>query len=188
MIKIKTDLINELSFIKNTKRVYRDNAAEFVCNNRDSFPVLLTIVFDKNSKYAVKAAWVLEIVCLKIIDLLLPHLNYFTTHLNQIKNESALRPISKICSFLSKLYVDEKDLVIKIVLLKKHQEKMIVSSFDWLIEDHKVATQVFAMDTLYCLGKKLPWVHDELQSILQKNSSSSSAGYQSHARSILKKF
>jgi len=187
MAEIKANLIKELSFIKNAKRVYRDNAANYVCNNIKSFPVLLDIVFDQNSKYDVKASWVLEIICQKHIHLLIPHLPYFTNHLSQIKNESALRPLSKICAHLSKLFVNEKNQYIKEAFLKKHQKKMIVCSFDWLIEDHKIATQVFAMDTLFYLGKDLSWVHEELQLILQQNTATSSAGYQARARAILKK-
>ena len=75
---------------------------------------------------------------------------------------------------------------LKIAHLKNQKEKIIVVNFDWIIENHKVATQVFAMDTLLILGKKYDWVHNELKLILEKNTSSGSAGYQAHAKKILK--
>jgi len=182
----KADVIKELSLIENAKRVYRENVANFVIQNTESFPYLLHIVFDVKSEYSVKASWVLEIVCLENILLLLPHLDYFTKHLAQIKNESALRPLSKICAFLIKSSLLKYDLFINNRLTKKHKDRIVENSFDWLIEEHKIATQVFAMDTLYYLGKEFDWIHTELKLILQKNTPNGSAGYKAHARSILK--
>ena len=182
----QADVIKELSLIENVKRVYRENAANFVIQNTESFPYLLHIVFDVKSEYSVKASWVLEIVCLENILLLLPHLDYFTKHLAQIKNESALRPLSKICAFLIKSSLLKYDLFINNRLTKKHKDRIVENSFDWLIEEHKIATQVFAMDTLYYLGKEFNWIHTELKLILQKNTPNGSAGYKAHARSILK--
>ncbi len=182
----KADLIKELSLIENAKRIYRENGANFVIKNTEYFPYLLEIVFDVKSEYSVRASWVLEIVCLENIKLLIPHLDYFTKHLSQIKNESSLRPLSKICAFLIKSYLLKNDNFENNTLTKKHKERIIENNFDWLIEEHKVATQVFAMDTLYYLGKEFDWIHTELQLILQKNTPKGSAGYKAHARSILK--
>ncbi len=61
----KSDLIKELSFLKNAKRIYRDNAANFICQHPETFPHLLKLVFDTQSKHAIKATWVLEIDFLK---------------------------------------------------------------------------------------------------------------------------
>jgi hypothetical protein len=183
----KADLIKELSFIKNTKRIYRENAADFICKYPETFAYLLKLVFDKQSKQNIKATWVLEIVCLKNLHLIIPYLDYFTKSLKKISDESALRPLSKICAFLSKSYFLKKDSFINTKLTEKQKERIVENSFDWLIEEHKVATQVFSMDTLYLMGKEYDWIHKELKLILQKNASSGSAGYQVHARNILKK-
>lgn len=63
---------------------------------------------------------------------------------------------------------------------------IIENNFDWLIQNHKVATQVFAMDTLNLWSNELPWVREALVSILQKNINSGSSGYRSHALKLLK--
>jgi len=183
----KADLIKELSLIKNAKRIYRDNAANFICQHPETFLYLIKLVFDKQSKHSIKATWVLEIVCLGNLRFLIPYFDYFTKSLKEISDESALRPLSKICAFLSRSYFLNKDPYLKNKLTGKQKERIVENSFDWIIEEHKVATQVFAMDTLYLMGKEYNWIHKELKLILQKNASSGSAGYQAHARNILKK-
>ncbi len=49
-----------------------------------------------------------------------------------------------------------------------------------------MATQVFAMDTLYLWGKQEKWVHPELKSVLEKNTDTGTSGYRAHARKLLK--
>jgi hypothetical protein len=183
----KNDLIKELSIIKNAKRIYRESTADFIIQHKELFPYLLEIVFDKNSKFSIKAAWVLEIVCLEDISFLFPHLEYFTRNLKKVSDESALRPLAKVCAFLINSYYSNKKENTRTKLTKTQKERIIENSFDWLIVEHKVATQVFAMDTLFLLGKEFVWIHEELKLILQKNTSVGSAGYQAHARIIFKK-
>jgi hypothetical protein len=176
----KNDLIIKIIAIKNAKRVYRDAAAEFVIQNDEVFSYLLELVFEISSKEAIKSAWVLELVCQENVLLMGNHLNLFINNLNRIKEESALRPLAKVCSFIAKSHQNNE------LELKKDQiDKIIEVNFDWLIDNHKVATQVFAMDTLYILGKEYNWVHIELKLILEKSFSAGSAGYQSHAKRIL---
>ena len=177
----KKDLIDELNTIKVAKRVYRDKSAKFVLDHPETFPFLLDIVFGSYSRTAIKAAWVLELVCQENILMIKESLNFFINNLDKISDESALRPLSKVCSFIIKSHQNND-----LELTKNQKEKIIVVNFDWIIENHKVATQVFAMDTLLILGKKYDWVYNELKLILEKNTSSGSAGYQAHAKKILK--
>jgi hypothetical protein len=104
--------------------------------------------------------------------------------MHKISNESALRPVSKVCFFLSRHhFLTNKS---GFFMEQKSVDQIIECNFDWLIEDHKVATQVFAMDTLELWGRKYPWVHEELKQILQKKTASGSRGYLAHARKLLK--
>ncbi|MDH3322223.1 MAG: adenylosuccinate lyase, partial [Flavobacteriaceae bacterium] len=180
-MKRKIDLTDQIDLLKNAKRIYRDTATDFVIKNPEVFPFLLEMVFDHdNKRAAIKSAWVLELVCQKNIFLIQNHLDYFIDHIYKIKDESALRPMAKVCAFIA-----ESNTAKEFRLTEDQKEKMISANFDWLIGQHKIATQVYAMDTLYLLGKEFNWVHDELKLILEKNTSASSAGYQAHAKKIL---
>jgi len=178
----KKDLIDQLKTIKDSKRIYRDKTANFIIQNPEVFPYLLELVFNNNKDIGIKSAWALELVYQKNSLFFKKHIHYFVNNLNKIKEESALRPISKVCSFLARDYQSNK------IELSMHQKEIIIEqNFDWLIANHKIATQVFAMETLYLLGSTNNWVHDELKSILEKNIQLKSAGYQSRAKKILKK-
>ncbi len=180
----KNDLLKELCSIKNAKRVYRDRASNFVIQNPEVFPFLLELIFKNKTKTSIKAAWVFELVCFENLNLMVSHINLFTNNLRKIADESALRPIAKVCYFITKAFYINNE--IKLKLTDENKDQIIEANFDWLIEDHKVATQAFAMDTLYLFGKESDWIHRELKLILEKNAGSGSAGYQAHARKILK--
>lgn len=177
----KNDLINQINTIKNAKRVYRNAATDFVIHQPETFSFLLELIFKNQSKTAIKSAWVLELVCQKNILLIKEHLDFFINNINTITDESALRPISKTCSFIVNAYQNNK-----LELTNNQKEIIIETNFDWVITKHKVATKVFAMETLYLLGKEYNWVHTELKLILEKNTSTESAAYQSRSKKILK--
>ncbi len=179
-----SNLIQKLESIKNAKRVYRDNAAGFVLDNPEVMPELIHYAFQIDSPLHVKAAWVLELVCLQNISLLYPYAQVFIEQMSSLSNESALRPVSKVCYLMNRAYFtsgkNDPDLSVPLIDL------IIENNFDWLIQNHKVATQVFAMDTLNLWSNELPWVREALVSILQKNINSGSSGYRSHALKLLK--
>lgn len=183
----KSDLIDEINSIKNAKRIYRDQVTKFVIKNPEVFPFLLELALENNSKTSIKSSWVLELVCFKNIDLLIPYLGYFSKNLHKINHESILRPIAKICSFIAEIYdsLDQKNIKKNLTVGNKIQ--IIEANFDWLINNHKIATQVYAMDVLYFLGKEFDWVHPELKLVLEQNISNGSAGYQVRAKRVLKK-
>lgn len=178
------DLIDILDGIKNAKRIYRDKAAEEIIQNLHLIPKLIDKVFEVNDPLHIKAAWVLELVCLENINLLSPYIKQFINGMSTLKHESALRPVSKVCCNWSSNYFSIKPA--ETMISEKEKEQIISCNFDWLIEDHKVATQVFAMDTLYLWGKQEKWIHPELKSVLEKNTDSGTSGYRAHARKLLK--
>ena len=180
----KSQLIQELEALKNAKRIYRDKAASYVLDHPDELSELIDLVFDIKSPLHIKAAWVLELVCIENISLMGPHASEFLKNMHLIVHESALRPVSKVCYFISERYFSDNEECFK--LAQESVDQIIECNFDWLIEAHKVATQVFAMDSLQLWGNQYTWVEQELKLILQKKTNSGSKGYQAHARKLLK--
>ena len=177
-------LISILKGIKNAKRIYRDKAAEDILENLDLIPKLIDKIYDIEDPLHIKAAWVLELVCLEHIMLINPYIHQFINGMSTLKHESSLRPVSKVCSLWSAYYFSESP--DEVFISEQDIEQIISCNFDWLIEDHKVATQVYAMDSLKLWGNKENWVHQELKSVLQKDAYAGSRGYKAHARKILK--
>ena len=180
----KENLIIQIDSIKNARRIYRDQGADFVLKNPELFPCLLELVFENKTKMAIKASWVLELVCMEDIELMSRHLNYFSVNLKKFDHESMLRPLSRICFFIIS---SSRSNEIKKYLTHENKIQIIEVNFDWLIENHKIATQVFAMDTLYLLGLEFDWIHQELKLVLEQNIITGSPGYQVRAKRTLKK-
>lgn len=179
-----THLISILNGITNAKRIYRDKAAKDILKNPHLIPKLIDKIYDIEDLLHIKAAWVFELVCSEDITLLNPYIHEFINGMSHLKNESALRPVSKVCSLWNSYYFSDK--TADVILSKEDIEQIIECNFDWLIQDHKVATQVFAMDTLRLWGNREEWIHQELKSVLQKNTVTGSSGYKAHARKLLK--
>lgn len=159
-------------------RSSRDKNAELILTDSKLFPDLLAIAFDTADKNHHKACWILELVLEKQLHLLTDYLPYFCENLSKFTNESALRPISKICMFLSQ----------HISLTTLQEEQITENCFDWLIkEERKVATKAYSIRTLYELGKKHDWIYPELKRILTDDYRKHTAAYKTVAREILKK-
>jgi len=181
---VHNNLNKILALVKNARRSYRDEAAEAIINTPEILPDLVDKTFDTEDPLHIKAAWILELVCLHDCTLLNDHIVLFISGMSRLTHESALRPVSKICSIWCSYYFSHGSEVKR--LNKKEIDEIISCNFDWLIEDHKVACQVFAMDTLKLWGKQEDWIKEELRSVLQKNADSGTSGYKAHARKLLK--
>ena len=180
----KSDVIQVLEGIKNAKRLYRDKAANDMLDHIELLPDLMNLVFEVTSPLHIKAAWVLELVCLSQVSAVTPYASSFIGQMHKISNESALRPVSKVCFFLSKHYfLSNKN---SFYLDQNSVDQIIECNFDWLIDEHKVATQVFAMDTLELWGKEYDWVREGVKQILLKKMATASRGYLTHASKLLK--
>lgn len=160
-------------------RLNREFIRDYVIQNPDKLQFLMEIGLNENDKIHFKACWSLELIFELKLELLLPFLDDFIAKIPFYRNDSAIRPVSKICLFLSKS---------KTVKLTENQEtKIIETCLDWLIQDEKVAAKVYSMRTLYNLGKKHPWINDELKIILSQDYPSHSAAYKAAAKDILRK-
>lgn len=181
----KTIVINELENLGTALRSNRMRVSNFIIDNPDLLPYLIEIVFDVDNKLSIKAAWVLELVCEKHLDWLLPYLNTFTLNIGKAYFDSAVRPLSKICNFLAIAYNSKTDNLIKETLTNSHIEKLIETGFDWMISLHKVAVKAYTMNVLYIFGKNSDWVHRELKLIIEQNIMNESAAYKARGKMTL---
>lgn len=167
---------------------YRENRlknAQEILANKDYFDELVRICFSPSDKNNHKACWILEFVCYEKLIWLEPHLDFFFENLKHLQDESSIRPIAKVVQLLIKSHYkkDENSLF----LSKENIQNCIEASFDWLINDVKVATKAYSIRTLYILGNYYDWIHPELQIILDKDYAAHSAAYKAVAREVLKK-
>ena len=180
------ELYEELNYVNHSrkKRLYYAN---LVIANPDLIPKLLEIFFRVDDKISCRAAWVFEFMCGENLEACIPYLDEFTNNIHTVHLDSAVRPTAKVCEFLVKAYYSKHDSKIKSVLLSKHREKIIEASFDWMINDEKIAPKAYAMNILFLLGSDYDWIHPELVLILERDYQMQSSGFRARARQILQK-
>jgi hypothetical protein len=144
---------------------------------------LIKIAFNIHHQLHVKAFWSLDFVGEKKLKLLVPYLDAFCEVLPKIKNDSSLRPATRIAMFLAKSNHRKNG-----IKLSQEQEHLLIEALiDRLIQDEKVASKTYAMKALFVLGKKYHWIYEELKTILSKDYLNHSLGYKAAAKNILKR-
>jgi len=187
LIKIKkmsSELKTKLDYVT-ACRANRSLAAQDILENQFLFEELVSLCFSTSDKNHHRACWVLEFVCYEELLWMQSYVDFFCSNLKHLKEESAIRPIAKVMQLLVKSHYrkEEND----ILLSEENLQNCIEASFDWLINDVKVATKAYSIRTLYILGNHYDWIHPELQIILNKDYASHSAAYQAVAKEVLKK-
>lgn len=179
-------LYQELQYVNHT-REKRLHYANLVINNPSLVPKLFDILFNVDDKISPRAAWILEFMCGKDLNTIIPHLDVFTQGMGKVYLDPAVRPVAKICEYLIKAFYGKKDSEIKNALLPLHREKIIEACFDWMINDEKIAPKAYAMNSLFLLGYEYDWIHQELKIILERDYQMQSSGFKSRAKHIIKK-
>ena len=169
----------------NARREYRMKAAQWVLSHPETFPELMSYTFSPEQETSIRASWVLEFVCLERLDWLYPHLDPFFERLGKVTHESVMRPLSHLSERLCLAYYKKFDPVLRSILNRAHKDRLVECAFDWMIEDHKVATQVRAMTCLYYLGTEIHWIHPELKQLIEERIHHGSAGYKNRGAKIL---
>jgi hypothetical protein len=167
---------------------YRENrvkASQYILENPLVFNELVSVCFSPSDKNHHKACWILEFVAYEELIWLQPHLNFFLSNLKNLKDESAIRPIAKVLQLLVKSHYKKDEN--SILLSEENLQDCIEASFDWLINDVKVATKAYSIRTLYVLGNHYDWIHPELRIILDKDYADHSAAYKAVAKEVLKR-
>ncbi len=178
--------IHKLNQLK-AYRKDREELAHYVLDHPENFEQLLDTCFKVDEDISYKAAWIMEMVCLKNIKILFPHLDSFLNSLPNVYKKQAVRPLAKICEALALGYYTNKVPSLKFVLSKKQREQLTEICFDWLITDQKVDVKAYAMQTLFLLGKEFNWIHPELKIILDKDFHEQQPAFKARARHILRK-
>ncbi|MFL1012957.1 adenylosuccinate lyase [Flavisericum labens] len=181
-----TQLYNELNYV-NRSREKRLYYANLILADLSLIPKLLEVLFMVDDKLSPKAAWVFEFICNENIEIIIPHLETFTAHMGKVHQDSAVRPVAKICEFIAKAYTSNKENRIKNSLTETHKERIIETCFDYLINNEKIAPKAYSMNTLFLLGKAYDWVLPELALVLERDFQMQSSGFKARARHILKK-
>ncbi len=179
-------LYEELNYV-NHSREKRLHYANLVIANPDLISKLLEILFMVDDKVSCRAAWVFEFMCGENLEASIPYLDLFTEHMHKVHLDPAVRPVAKVCEYLTKAYYSKTDNQIKTALTPKHKERIIEACFDYMINDEKIAPKAYAMNTLYLLGQDYDWIHPELALILERDYQMQSSGFKARARHILKK-
>lgn len=181
----KYSLLKELNAIQDAGRENRVKVTKKVLKDQELFQSLIEIAFEQGNGLSVKAIWILELVCEKRLDWLAFNLTYFIENISNVKEESAVRSIAKICNLVSQDYNSKFESPIKLTITQDHVSQMIETCFEWLLSDYKVATKAHAMESLYFLGIKTGWIHYELRMIIEKNLPFESPGYATRAKKVL---
>ena len=182
----KTYLIEQLENIENATRDNRKKVANIVYENQDLFAPLLELSFEVDKKHSIKAAWVLEWICTHgDLNLILPHLDFFSSNIKHLRFDSAIRPCAKICEYLAVAYTRKKENYVKTFLKDKHIEAIIETGFDWLMTPQKVAVRAYTMQTLFLFGLQKSWVHPELEYLIRTKIINESKGCKARGKHIL---
>src|SRR5690606_36233903 len=137
-----------------------------------------------NAQLAPKAARAIEILALKELIVIFPHLDEVIEIAKDAKFDGVIRPLAKIFEVV---IIAHHKHTLEFPLSEVQKEKITNICFDWMITDQKIASQAHAMQTLYLLGKEFAWIHPELKEILERNFFHGSAGYKARARKIINK-
>ncbi|PHS65629.1 MAG: adenylosuccinate lyase [Flavobacterium sp.] len=173
---------NQLSNLTPHKKA-RLEISELVISNPELFPELLKYCFQTEKEISYKAVWILELVSEKKLSLLIPYYELFFKNIPKVTKDQALRPLSKICLFLTESHYKKRN----IVLESKYKETIIEYCFDWLISNQKVATEAYAMRSLYYLGTEFEWIHPELKIIIEQNTPLKTSAYGARGRMTIEK-
>ncbi|MBU3027143.1 adenylosuccinate lyase [Zobellia galactanivorans] len=182
----ENELYQSLDYV-NHSREKRAEMALLVTTNPQLVRPLLKIAFEVDNPISNKACWVLEFTAKENLPFLYPHLDVFTANLGRVHFDSAVRPLAKICEFLTKTYFSKQKNELQAIMTETQLERLTAACFDWLIGEHKVAAKAYSMTSLWLLGQRYPWIHPELKMILEQNYPEGSAAYQARAREILAK-
>ncbi|WP_298781650.1 adenylosuccinate lyase [uncultured Polaribacter sp.] len=179
-------VIEQLNNMENPKRENRQRVANIVLENNIFFKHLVTITFDVENKVSIKAAWILEWICTHHnLEWIIPHLDEFTSKINTLQFDSAIRPCAKICEHLANAYYAKTNNEVKKHLTTHHIDTIIETGFDWLITPQKIAVRAYTMNALYFFGLEKDWVHPELKHLIETKIIFESKGTKARGKYIL---
>lgn len=175
---MKSEFYNQV-VNSNAHRKQRELNRDMAFANEDYLKEIFELAFDLSDKNHFKACWALELILEEKLELINSYLDTFCQTISKYQLDPAIRPMSKICLFLSKS---------KTIPITENQEQQIIETcLDWLIQDEKVAAKAYSMRALLNFSKKHKWIISELQNILSQDYPNHSAAYKAAAKDVLKR-
>lgn len=152
-------------------------------------PNWITLLLDKmnllDEKESNFAARILELSCKVNLNLILPYLNNFMLILPNLKHDGSIRSSAKIIELIMiQLFIKSNPIFVEKLNLE-YLNKCTEFCFDWILNKNATAIHVHSIYSLYLLGSKFDWIHNELVQNIEKNLSHGSVGYQNRAKKIL---
>ena len=168
------------------KLKFRDSLVKACLLNTSWASFLLTKMKSIDNENSSFSARILELSCKENLEIIIPFLDTFCKLLNKVKLNEVIRVCSKICELLMIEYFIKNNYKFTSSLQNEHFEKIIKAGFIWMITDQQIAIQAYTMQSLYLLGIKYDWIHNDLAIIIERNIPTGSTGYQNRGRKILK--
>jgi hypothetical protein len=154
-----------------------DMAVSVIGNNPEIFRKFLDFAMQDNSRYAMRAARVIQIASHNYPELVRPYLKEIILRLPDLKNDGLKRGMAKILIERSFDH-DEETLGI-----------LVATCFDWLMDPaQKPAIKVYSMEILYKVSQVYPEIKNELISSIEEQLPRSGTAVKSRGKQILAKF
>lgn len=168
----------------NHSREKRHYYTQIIRSQPDLMRIALEILFMVDDNRSNRAGWLVEFVTKSDITMILPHLDYLTAHIHTVYQDSALRPVAKVCEYLAVSYYKERDMSTQKFIQPEHKKRITEAAFNWLLTDQKVAIKAYSLTTLYYLGTENDWIHEELLCIIENQYATTSAAFKARSRHI----
>ena len=178
-----------ISILKSDSKLleHRKILVNAVLGHPNWIAVLLNDIRNTNDRQSNFSARILELTCKQgHLALIIPYLDEFCLLLPKIKLDGVVRAAAKIIELLTVEYFIKKNAFYIENLPSKHLEQFTETCFDWMITNRAIAIQAHAMYSLYLLGSKFDWIHQELALTIEKNLPNGSTGYKNRGRKVLK--
>jgi len=179
--------IQELLVVLNSGRLSKLRINELVNqleHRPDLVKPLLDEVFRQDKEGEFNASWVFDHLMRKQLAFLVPHIDYFMNGIAKLTTESCMRPMAHTCELLTEAYFRKRQPQFTTIAVDD-LEPLVSVCFDWLIGNHKVATKVFAMTSLFYLGFHFTWIHPQLKPVLEDTIAKGTAGYKNRGQKLL---
>ncbi|MDQ5930082.1 MAG: hypothetical protein QG594_1865 [Bacteroidota bacterium] len=164
-------------------KLSRQQTANFVMAQPQLLDLFFSICFDSSNLNHYKACWAMELMAYEKLNWFTDYLPLICEKSKLLTHDSAIRPLAKVVFLLIEANYKKQSPT----LTQEQQQSLIETNFDWLINNSKVAAKVYAMRSLFLLGKQHDWIYPELKNILVKDFSNHTAAYKAVSKQVLKK-
>ncbi len=144
---------------------------------------LIDLTFYNERDIAFRAAWILENIFLQDPTRYEADLEYLISRIKEVKHPSCQRHYAKIMMHIT---AKKTTGIIREKLQKLDLEPVVEQCFDWMIDPKVlVAVKVFAIEALFNLRYRYPWIKEELENQIRFLMRNGTAAMQSRGRKLL---